>query len=263
MIIDGRHIAHTMEAELAEQLSHGPQKKVCFIQFGNDPASKKFIEMKSRVALRLGILVDVLQKEDIISTNFALEIVETAARDSYDGIVVQLPLPVGLDVHAILNAVPAHLDIDVLGDEAKAAGNMIPPVARAVWEILKAQKVDLSDKKIVVVGNGALVGQPVAEMFMQQGRAVAVIDKETPNDERAEMLASADVIISGVGVPGLIKPDMIKSGVVLIDAGTSESAGKLVGDIDPSCEAVASMMTPVPGGVGPVTVMSLFKNLAV
>ena len=252
-----------MEAELAEQLSRGPQKKVCFIQFGNDPASKKFIEMKSRVALRLGILVDVLQKEDIVSTNFAMEIVETAARDSYDGIVVQLPLPAGLDAHAILNMVPAHLDIDVLGDEAKAAGSMMPPVARAVWEILNAQKVDLSGMKIVIVGNGALVGQPVSEMFARRGMAVAVIDKETPNGERAEMLASADVIISGTGVPGLIQPAMIKPGVILIDAGTSESAGRLVGDIDPSCEAVAAMMTPVPGGVGPVTVMSLFKNLVV
>lgn len=246
MLVDGKKIANVLEDKLREKFSQLPQKKVCFVLLGDDPASKKFIEMKSKVAERLGIAVEVVH--------------EMVSFDKYDGVVVQLPLPEGVDTQKILDSVPLEKDIDVLSTEAKE-GNKVAPVAHAVFEILNFYNVDLNDKEILVVGNGKLVGEPVCRLLDQKNITYFVIDKNTDEQLKAERVASADIIISGAGVPHMIKPEMIKDGVVLIDAGTSEQAGKLVGDIDPTCEIKASLMTPVPGGVGPVTVMSLFENL--
>jgi len=266
MIADGKHIAQSIENELSEKLKALPQKKVCFILFGNDPASRKFIEMKSKVALRLGIAVDVVEEESITSTSRALEIISKTAEQKYDGMVVQLPLPKSLDADLILNAVPKELDIDVLGnlaklDYKKGVLKSVAPVANAVMEILEFYKVDLLRKNILVIGRGKLVGEPVCSLLSQKEIPFEVIDITTPESERLDLMKSADIIISGVGSPHFLKPDMIKDGVILIDAGTSSDQGKLVGDIDPACAEKATLFTPVPGGIGPLTVVSLFKNL--
>jgi methylenetetrahydrofolate dehydrogenase (NADP+)/methenyltetrahydrofolate cyclohydrolase len=266
MIIDGRHIAKTLEQELAQILSTTPKKRVAFVLFGNDSSSIQFIGIKSRVAQRLGIETKTFQYEDINSTEQALLNINEIISESYDGIVVQLPLPVGMDTQVILNSIPVELDIDVLSDNAKesyalSSSHKIPPVAAAVQEIITSIGVDLKDKNVLVVGNGKLVGEPVGIMLKHEGVMFGVINKDTDEQVRNEKIKNADVIISGVGIPHLIKPDMIKPGVILIDAGTSEQSGKLAGDIDPECADIASYITPVPGGVGPITVIALFKNL--
>lgn len=256
MIVDGKHIANILEQELKEQLKNFPQKKVCFILFGDNAASKKFIEMKSKVAIRLGIFVDIVEVPEPVSTSRAMEVVGDAIKNQYDGIVVQLPLPESVESEKILNMIPESMDIDVLGN-----GKKLAPVAQAVKTILDVHKIELKDKKVVIVGNGKLVGEPVSKMLSGMNVSYQVIDKDSGEVVRNKLLAEADIIVSGVGIPGMIKPEMIKEGVILIDAGTSESAGKLAGDIDPVCAEKASLMTPVPGGVGPITVVSLFKNL--
>ena len=266
MIIDGRHIAKTLELTLSQELSRLPKKRVAFLLFGNDPSSIQFIGIKSRVAARIGIHTETFQYEDINSTESALEKIEEITSNHFDGIVIQLPLPAGIDTHTILNSIPAELDIDVLGDEAKShyessSSHKVPPVAKAVQEILTSVNINLTEKKILIVGNGKLVGEPVGMMLSHEGIMFDVVNKSTDEIIRNEIIRNADIIISGVGIPHLIKPDMIKSGVVLIDAGTSEQSGKLAGDIDPDCSEVASYITPVPGGVGPITVVALFKNL--
>jgi methylenetetrahydrofolate dehydrogenase (NADP+)/methenyltetrahydrofolate cyclohydrolase len=124
---------------------------------------------------------------------------------------------------------------------------MIPPVARAVWEILQTTQISMSDKNIVIVGYGSLVGKPVSDLFHREGVHHQVITRTTPDTDREFMIRTADIIISGTGVPHSITPDMIQSGTVLIDAGTGESAGVLLGDIHPDCVHVANHMTPVPG----------------
>ena len=134
-------------------------------------------------------------------------------------------------------------------------------IAQAVHEILESCNVSLNGKKIVVAGQGRLVGEPVHLMFNRMKVPHRVIDIKTSKKEKLALLKDADIIISGMGVPHSIKPDMIKKGVVIIDAGTSEQSGKLVGDVDPACGDVASFMTPVPGGVGPLTIVSLLRNL--
>lgn len=246
MIADGKHIAKILEEKLVGEFSKLPQKKVCFVLLGNDPASKKFIEMKSKVAMRLGIAVDVVH--------------EIPNYDEYDGVVIQLPLPEGMDTQTILDSVPVDKDMDVLSAEGKKT-DKVAPVARAVFEILDFYNIDLIDKEVVVLGNGKLVGEPVCRLLDQKNIPYTVVDKNTNEHVRQEKISNADIIISGVGIPNIIKPEMIKDGVVLIDAGTSEQSGKLVGDVDPFCAEKASLMTPVPGGVGPLTVISLFKNL--
>jgi methylenetetrahydrofolate dehydrogenase (NADP+)/methenyltetrahydrofolate cyclohydrolase len=246
MIVDGKRIANNIEEKLKKEFSQLPQKRVCFVMLGNDPASKKFIEMKSKVAERLGVAVDVAN--------------EMVSFDKYDGVVVQLPLPQGMDTQTLLDSVPVEKDIDVLGTEAKT-GNKVAPVARAVLEILNYYKVDFTGKNVLVIGNGKLVGEPISHLFTQTKVSHDVIDINTPEQERVQKIQEADIIISGAGVPHMIKPSMIKQGVILIDAGTSEQMGKLAGDVDPLCVEKASLMTPVPGGVGPITVVSLFANL--
>lgn len=266
MIIDGRKIAKNLEQGLKQKLEMEPKKSVAFVLFGNDPASLQFIGIKSRVAERIGIETKTFHFPDINLTDEALQNINEINKQEYDGIIVQLPLPTGIDTDIVLNSVPVEKDIDVLGDDAKkmyqsGTSKNIPPVAAAVWELLTSTDVDLKEKKILIVGNGKLVGEPVAMMFSREQIQYSVVDKNTDINERDEKLKNADVIISGVGIAHMIKPEMIKEGVVLIDAGTSESNGELVGDIDPECAKIASFITLVPGGVGPVTVVSLFNNL--
>jgi methylenetetrahydrofolate dehydrogenase (NADP+)/methenyltetrahydrofolate cyclohydrolase len=266
MIIYGKKIALGIEQELKEKAQTLPRKSVAFVLFGNDPASLQFIGIKSRVAERIGIETRLFHYANEISTNNALKNIQEIAEQNFHGIVIQLPLPVDMDTEKILNSVPVEKDIDVLSDQAKQSyqdkiSNMIPPVAAAVYEILKSINVSMNDKNILIVGNGKLVGEPVGMLLSRENISFSIIDKDTSSIERSEKLLNADIIISGVGIPHMIKPDMIKDGVILIDAGTSESSGKLAGDIDPSCVEKSLFMTPVPGGVGPVTVVKLFVNL--
>ncbi len=183
-----------------------------------------------------------------------------------DGVVVQLPLPAYIHVATILAAIPTEKDIDVLSPNAIAkyknsALKILPPVAAAVQCILEQHAVSVVEKDVVILGNGRLVGAPVALLFRHNHAHVTVFDK--PVQELAHVLRDADIVVSGVGKPGLVQPHMLKKGVVLIDAGTSESQGMLVGDVDPACAEHAALMTPVPGGVGPLTVVMLLKNACI
>lgn len=265
MLVDGNKIAKALEEKLATELLFSTPKKVCFVVFGGNTATEQFVKMKSRVAERVGIAVEVKKYTDVKTTAEAVKLVTELGEKDYDGIVVQLPLNVGLDTQAVLDTISPLKDIDVLGATAKesyAKGRIdrTPPVAQAVYEILESCNVKLTGKKIVVVGNGRLVGEPVQLMLSRIKVPYDVVDIRTDEKEKLELFRNADIIISGMGVPHGIKPNMIKKGVVLIDAGTSEQGGKLVGDIDPMCESKASFMTPVPRGVGPITIVSLLRN---
>lgn len=266
MLVDGNKIAKALEEKLVTELLFSTPRKVCFVIFGRNSATEQFVKMKSRVAERVGIAVDVKNYFNVKNTDEAVKIVNELSEKDYDGIVVQLPLTAGLDTEAVLDAIPPLKDIDVLGAVAKESYvkgkiNRTPPVAQAVREILESCDISLKNKKIAVTGQGRLVGEPVHLMLNRMRVPHDVVDIKTGEKEKLALYKNADIIISGMGVPHCIKPNMIKNGVVLIDAGTSEQAGKLVGDIDPACESKASFLTPVPGGVGPITVVSLLRNL--
>ena len=266
MIVDGKKIAKDLEEKLVTELLFSQPKKVCFVVFGGNAATAQFVKMKSQVAERVGIAVSTEIYTEVATTDEAVKRIHDLGKRNFDGIVVQLPLTNGIDTQVVLDEVPPLKDIDVLGMIAKksyAEGkiNRMPPVARAVHEVFGVYNIKLNNKKIVVAGRGRLVGEPVHLMFLRMEIPHDIIDVTTTEKDKLSLFKSADIIISGMGVPYAIKPHMIKKGVVLIDAGTSEQGGKLVGDIDPKCAKGASLFTPVPGGIGPITVVSLLRNL--
>ncbi|MES2224468.1 MAG: bifunctional 5,10-methylenetetrahydrofolate dehydrogenase/5,10-methenyltetrahydrofolate cyclohydrolase [Patescibacteria group bacterium] len=264
MIINGSIIKEAVLEELAARPQE-TQLRVCFVQFGQDAASTKFVGMKMAVAKTLGIYAEHVHS-DAANTIDALAVLQEAIDADYDGIVVQLPVPEGIDATTLVNILPVEKDIDVLSTAALMAfatgsSGRMPPVAAAAELILTIYKVSLDNKKIVIRGKGKLVGETVMMLLDSKGVSYIAIDINTPEEEQLALLKEADVIVSGIGVPHSLTPDMVKEGVVLIDAGTSEQTGKLVGDIDPACAEKASLYTPVPGGVGPITVACLFRNL--
>lgn len=233
MIVDGRQIAEEIIFGLGDSL-HG--KKLGVVVNAGDLAAVSFVKIKERVAERLGVTVVRGELHDLLA--------------ACDGVLVQLPHP---DTDQLVPQILPEKDVDALGP----ASRVLAPVAGAVKEIL--DRYTSAGKKAVVVGEGRLVGKPVAAMLRKEGYQVSVVSLEQGS---LTELKDADVVVSGTGSPHLIKPDMLKRGVVLIDAGTSEQDGKVVGDADPACAEVASVFTPIPGGVGPVAVAMLFKNLS-
>jgi len=236
MIIDGRAIADEVLLELGDTLRSAT---LGVVMNEDDAASQSFVRMKERVAARLGVTIQRFSPEQMGEALLC------------DGALVQLPIANG---DALVAQIPPEKDVDALGQDPKVKA----PVAEAVREILRVNGVEPSGKKAVVVGEGKLVGKPVAQLLRELGARVTVVTLETG---LLSELLDADIVVSGAGSPRMIQPKMLKPGVVLIDAGTSEQAGKVVGDADPSCAEVASVFTPVPGGVGPVAVGMLFKNL--
>ncbi len=185
-----------------------------------------------------------------------------------DAIIVQLPLPSSVDTKAVCDSIPVGKDADVLSSAARKEfenGNteaLFPPVVGAINEIVNIENISIGKgMKAVVIGSGFLVGAPVATWLTQQGAQVDVIDDPSHFAGARVILAQADIIISGAGSPHLIKPEMLKQGVILIDAGTTESKGVIAGDADPVCAEKCSIFTPVPGGVGPIAVAKLFENV--
>jgi methylenetetrahydrofolate dehydrogenase (NADP+)/methenyltetrahydrofolate cyclohydrolase len=266
MIVDGRKIAEELRASFKKKvalLSHFPTLAVVMV--GDDPASKQFVGIKKRFADTIGIPIQLTYFPKGTNTKTLMDVIKHLSADNnIGGVVVQLPLPEYIDARAILNIVPVKKDVDVLSDSAigqfnKGNAQVLPPVVGAFAEILKRENFDIENKNVVVVGRGALVGKPAETWLTREGANVRVLDKSV--DDISVFTQDADILILGAGSPGLITPDIIKSGVVLLDAGTSEAAGKLVGDADPACAEKCSVFTPVPGGIGPITVAMIFKNL--
>lgn len=263
MIIDGRTIASEILASVnAEVSSFGRELVVRAVVTEPTSATESYLRIKSERAADAGMRLDVVRVPDGSSTE---DLIAAVTAPGADSIIVQLPLPHRIDSFRVLGAIPPELDADVLSSETYARfaevrpGALLPPVVGAVAEILRRGGVGVAGKRAVVVGSGRLVGQPVSLWLAAHGASVTTITRESGD---LSMLVEADIVITGAGSPGLVKPEHLRDGVVLIDAGTSESGGAIVGDADPACAEKASLFTPVPGGVGPVAVAYLFKNVA-
>lgn len=231
----------------------------------DDFVTDKYIKIKEHAAKDIGVTLDVKRFSSKISTEDFLREVLHVARD-YDGIVVQMPLAPHIDVEAVRQLIPITHDVDVFGTIAFTHFQenrlpILPPVTGAVAEILLHNDIHVAGKNVVIVGEGRLVGLPTSIWAGHMGAEVHTVNRETLNV--SDYTQKADIIVAGAGVPGLITPDMVKEGVVIIDGGTSESNGKLVGDADPACAEKAAVFTPVPGGVGPVAIALLYKNLLI
>lgn len=269
MKINGKQLAQEIRDSLRERVALSKkQLRLAIIQVGDVDVSARFIRMKQKCAEEIGGGSKVYNfSKDISTTNFRKEIAKITLDKKNHGVIIQLPLPKHLNTQYILNSIPTKKDVDVLSSKSfgffatKSDGEVLPPVVGAVKTILEKGGVDVKNKSAVVVGRGALVGKPVAMWLINQGATVSVLNSKTP--DISKFTRDADIIISGVGKPNLITSDMVKDEVVVIDAATSEQSGQLVGDIDPEIEKIASVFTPVPGGVGPLTVVYIFKNLLI
>lgn len=266
MLIDGRKIKEEIKDELKLEASHFELPLTLVIISVNESAViKQFVNIKKKFAEEIGVNVIHKQFPEDVTTNTLKKIIEEYNNnDSVNGIVVQLPLLQHLDTLEILDSISPQKDVDVLSSAsldlfARNNYKILPPVVGAVYELCKRYHVEVKDRVVLVVGSGRLVGAPCAVWFRSQGAKVVVFDD--PNQDIAPKAEEADIILSGAGKAGLIQKNMIKNGVVIFDAGASESKGVVAGDVDPFCNDVASLMTPVPGGIGPVTVAVLFRNL--
>lgn len=255
MIIDGRALAREVLARTkarADKLARQPL--VVALVASDTSATRSYLAVKARRATDAGCVFETRA----LGATFA----------DADAVIVQLPVPIGISQKEVCDTIPLSKDADVLSFVSRALFEnmelrnpyfLLPPVVGAMREIFIRNNVRPKWKRAVVVGGGWLVGNPCAVWLKQQGAEVTVVTPESGSLSKA--LAAADIIISGAGSPYLIKPDMLKQGVVLIDAGTSESDGTIVGDADPACAAKCSLFTPVPGGVGPLAVAKLFENV--
>ncbi len=268
MIIDGRKIRNEILDGVREGVVALPFQPVfCDVLVGNDPVLMQYIRMKAKTAESVGIAFHHAEFPETITT--AELISEIKALNDIPhmcGIILQLPIPSHLDKKSILDAIDTHLDVDCLGTEASQnffsdKGNEIGyPTALACIAVLDSLGIDLTYKKFVVLGQGELVGRPTAHLLRSRGYDIEIIGRTT--EGRENMLKNADVIISGIGQGKFITGDMVKEGSIIIDAGTSESTGGVVGDVDiESVSKVSEYVSPVPGGVGPVTVAMLLKNV--
>ncbi len=259
MIIDGKAIAEDMYSALAKRRAlFARDVKLGILVCGADPVIESFVRIKARAAARLNIEMVRIDIPTDTGTQTAVERVKECAKEA-DALIVQLPLPKSLDTNEILGAIPPEKDVDALNPTIPEDQHpLFAPVALAVVEILERSNVVIKDARTVVVGAGRLVGAPSAVLLKRLGARVSMFTLQTGS---IADLREADIVVSGAGNPGLIKPEHLKEGVAIVDAGASESKGKVVGDVDPACAEKASVFTPVPGGVGPVAVAMIFRNL--
>lgn len=291
ILLDGQALADEMSPELSREVAalRALDVPVCLgiMYIGRNPSSDVYVAKKQERGQEIGMQVDVFSDRDregievikpLIPPD-ALETPEALRRylkdliqrqDDMDGIIVQLPLPIkvreenGEDrTQYILDAIPLEKDVDLLSTASEEAlrdnrSPIIPPTIAGIVKLLEAYGIPILDARVVFVGKGKLVGRPGKAVFKNLGARVSDIDENTPKDDYARELREADIIITGVGKPGLIKGDMVGEGQVIIDAATGKG-GK--GDVDfESVAPKASYIAPVPGGVGPMTVAELLFN---
>ncbi len=266
-IIDGRKIKEEILKELNEKVEALPFPPIfCDILVGDDKVSALYVRIKELAAESIGIKFKSVNFPLSVTTEEILEEIDNLNRiPLLCGIIIQLPLPPHIDKQAVLDAIDPSLDVDCLGSFNNEifyniGGNIGYPTALACMKLLDSLNLDLENKNIVILGRGKLVGLPVAHLLERRGLKVSVVHSQTENS--SEIILNADVIISATGRGRYITGDMTKEGVVIIDAGTSEENGSVVGDVDiESFAGKNAFITPTPGGVGPVTVAILLENV--
>ncbi len=267
MIINGREIANQLNEQTKEQIKAlSFQPLLVDVVVGEDPASLSYVRIKQKKALEVGLAFELHHLPSSSTTADVIsEINKLITIKELSGLIIQLPLPKNLNTEEILSSIPEEVDVDLLNKKSSerfygGGKTLVPPTAGAISHIIDSLPVNFSGKKILVVGQGELVGKPISYLLKSKSLDVITADSSTKNI--LDLLKSADCVISGVGKSGLIKGEDLKEGVIVIDAGTSEASGSIAGDVDfDSAEIKASYITPVPGGVGPVTVAKLLENV--
>lgn len=266
-IIDGKAVAQRVKDEIAQETAKLDKKPaLAVIIVGDDPASKIYVRNKKIACEQVGFksLEYALPAET--TTEQLLELVESLNKDDdVNGILCQLPVPKHIDEKAIINAISPDKDVDAfhpvnVGKIMIGEYSFLPCTPAGVMELIKSTGVEIKGKKAVVVGRSNIVGKPMAMLLLAQSATVTICHSKT--QDLAKECREADILVAAVGVPKLITKDMVKQGAVVIDVGMNrDENGKLCGDVDfEGVKDIAGYITPVPGGVGPMTIAMLMKN---
>ncbi len=270
IILDGKKLAETkVEYLKARVQSASFLPSLLIVRVGEDSASDIYVAKKVEFGELIGAKVEVKHLNEKVTVEEIISEIEKANQDkSITGIIVQLPLPENIDKEKVINAIDPKKDVDGLTAKnlwrlMNDGSGIIPATARAVDLILTENNIDVSGKHIVIVGDSILVGKPMAIHFLNRDATVTICHDKTRN--LPEFTKQAHILISAVGKPNLINNFHVSDGQVVIDVGISRlDNGKVVGDVDfDSVKGIVSAITPVPGGVGPLTVFSLFENLLI
>lgn len=258
MIVDGKAIASRIYKEVQNEISHlGAKPHLTVFTCAPNFETQRYLSLKRRKTHEVGISMNVIEFPESVTTQDVITSITHACMQT-DGIVVQQPFPPHIDIDAVLKIIPKPYDVDaVLYDGTDE--NVLPPVVGAIKEIARTYDILFATQEVVIVGKGRLVGAPSELWCQKQGAHVTTLTKQTENITTE--IARAHILILGAGKPGLVTADMIKEGVIIFDAGTSEAGGVLKGDADPTCADKAALFTPVPGGIGPITIAILLRNL--
>ena len=263
-LIKGKPIAERIRARVAEDVAAIGHIGLVTVLVGDDPASDVYIRLKHKAAVAAGIdATDLRLPEDTSEAELLAKVEELDADPQVDAILVQLPLPKQIDEAKVIRALAPAKDVD--GFHPVNAGQLylgeptlVPATPRGVMAMLDEHDVELSGARAVVIGRSAIVGKPMAHLLLQQNATVTVCHSRTKDLARHTL--EADVLVAAVGVPGMVTPDMVKPGGVVIDVGINRTDDGIVGDVDPGAAQVAGFLTPVPGGVGPMTIACLLEN---
>ncbi len=251
-ILDGKKLAEKLLSEIKTALADSQRKlRLACVLVGKDSDSLIFVAQKEKAGLKAGIDFKLYSfPKETGFPELADKVGKICDDPQNDGVIIQLPLPEHIDADKILNLIPAEKDVDSLSGKNP---DILSPVAAGIKEFFKEYGISAKKKKAAVVGRGRLVGRPAAEWLEKQGAEVSIIDKSTPNP--SSITREADIVVSATGVPGLITGDMIKEGAVVLDAGR---------DVDfQSVSLKAGFVSPVPGGLGPLTVALVLRNLLI
>ncbi|NLZ25773.1 MAG: bifunctional methylenetetrahydrofolate dehydrogenase/methenyltetrahydrofolate cyclohydrolase FolD [Clostridiales bacterium] len=268
-LIDGKQVAESvkerLKAEVAKLKENGVHPCLAVILAGNDPASQVYVKNKIKTAEELGIKSLSFTFDESVTEEQLIEVIETLNADAtVHGILVQLPLPKGLNEERVLKSISDEKDVDGfsaynMGQLVLGREGFVPCTPLGVIELLKSTGEEISGKRAVIIGRSNIVGKPLALLLLKENATVTVCHTKTKNLK--EVSKEADILVAAVGRAKMVTDDMVKDGAIVIDVGINRVDGKLCGDVDfDNVKEKCSYITPVPGGVGPMTIAMLMNN---
>ena len=268
-IIDGKEISASVKERVKNEVEALKQKGIttglAVIIVGEDPASKVYVANKKKACEALGIISEEYALSENTTQEELLELIDTLnKKESINGILCQLPLPKHLDEDAVIKAILPEKDVDAfhpqnVGKIMLGDYDFVPCTPAGIMEMLEYEGIDVTGKNCVVIGRSNIVGKPMGMLLLHKNGTVTICHSKTK--DLKEVCKSADILVAAVGRPNFVTADMVKDGAVVIDVGINRVDGKLVGDVNfDDVKDKCSAITPVPGGVGPMTIAMLMQN---
>jgi methylenetetrahydrofolate dehydrogenase (NADP+) / methenyltetrahydrofolate cyclohydrolase len=263
-LMEGTPLAARIREEVADEVRELGRLGLVTLQVGEDPASTIYLRLKHQAAAEAGISSDDRKlPEQVTEAELVALIDELNADDDVDGILVQLPLPAHLDEERVIRAIEPVKDVDGLhpfnaGELYLGRPRLVPATPLGIMALLAEHRIPLEGAEAVVVGRSDIVGKPIAHLLLQANATITICHSRT--SDLARYTLEADVLVVAVGSAEVVTPDMVKQGSAVVDVGINRTEGGIVGDVAPDAGDVAGFITPVPGGVGPMTIAMLLRN---